>query len=996
MEKKHTHYEANAKESQNQSNLSNAGDTSNTRDTKNTSNEQIDTHTLTTAQDDGDVMAQKSLSDNEIQQASTQAQTGKPSRRRKSTKQGRRGEDPNTTTSNEKSPADMPAPGEETPVLKDTLVLDQETTPASEDKKTSDDQDEEERFMLPEVLPILPLKDTVIYPFSVQPFAVGQERYIRLIDDVMHSSRRLVVLVAQKSADIDHPGPDDIYHMGTVSRIGRMFRMPDGTVQIAVQGLERVSINEFVQEKPYLIAKIEPKPDTQETGTEIEAVKRNVISYFQRLVALVQNVPEGVAAATLNLEEPRQVVYVIATFVQMDMDLRQRLLELDSVHEKLNQLSTFLAHELEILELGKKIQNSAQEEMSKMQREYMLREQLKAIQKELGEESEEQATIHDLRQKIDEARMPEEALKEANRELSRLEKLPTISPEYSIIRTYIELLVSLPWSKSTGSKIDTVHAREVLDQDHYDLAKIKERILEYLAVQHLKESRREEKIEQSRQEASLGDSIVVDPNQKTQPLSSPEATHTISREPILCFVGPPGVGKTSLGQSIARALGRKFARMSLGGIRDEAEVRGHRRTYIGAMPGRIIQTLRRVETNDPVIMLDEVDKVGADWRGDPSSALLEVLDPEQNYNFRDNYLDLPFDLSKVMFIATANALEPIPAPLRDRMEILELSGYTEEQKMHIARKYLLPKQLESNGLKEAELTVDDDALKRIARDYTREAGVRNLERQIGSLCRKVARQVSEGHETPIHISASQVPEYLGRQRFFEEFAERIDRPGIATGMVWTPVGGEIIFLEAATMAGKEERLILTGQLGDVMKESAMAALSYVRSNAVALGLSKNVFEGQNVHIHVPAGAIPKDGPSAGVTMATVLVSLATGKKVRSDVAMTGEITLRGKVMPIGGVKEKVLAAYRSGIRTVILPEKNRADLEEDLPKELRDEMRFVFASDIRQVLDAALEVSTSENEHATSNGQSRKRKSEKAEKAAKPEKIEQTVVTASS
>jgi ATP-dependent Lon protease len=414
------------------------------------------------------------------------------------------------------------------------------------------------------------------------------------------------------------------------------------------------------------------------------------------------------------------------------------------------------------------------------------------------------------------------------------------------------------------------------------------------------------------------------------------------------------------------------------------------------MPGRIVQTLRRVETNDPVIMLDEVDKVGADWRGDPSSALLEVLDPEQNYNFRDNYLDLPFDLSKVMFIATANALEPIPAPLRDRMEILELSGYTEEQKMHIAHKYLLPKQLESNGLKEAELTVDDDALKRIARDYTREAGVRNLERQIGSLCRKVARQVSEGHEPPIHISASQVPEYLGRQRFFEEFAERIDRPGIATGMVWTPVGGEIIFLEAATMAGKEERLILTGQLGDVMKESAMAALSYVRSNAGALGLSKNVFEGQNVHIHVPAGAIPKDGPSAGVTMTTVLVSLATGKKVRSDVAMTGEITLRGKVMPIGGIKEKVLAAYRSGIRTVILPEKNRADLEEDLPKELRDEMHFVFASDIRQVLDAALEVTTREDEHAASNGQSRKRKSEKAEKAVKAEKIEQTAVTASS
>jgi ATP-dependent Lon protease len=759
--------------------------------------------------------------------------------------------------------------------------------------------------------------------------------------------------------------------------------------------LERVSINEFVQEKPYLIAKIAAKPDIQEKDTETEAVKRNVISYFQRLVALVQNVPEGIAAATLNLEEPRQVVYVIATFVQMDMELRQKLLELDSVHAKLNQLSAFLAHELEILELGKKIQNSAQEEMGKMQREYLLREQLKAIQRELGEESEEQATVNELRQKIDEAKMPEEALKEANRELARLEKLPTISPEYSIIRTYIELLASLPWSKSTGTKIDIHHAREVLDQDHYDLAKIKERILEYLAVRHLKEERLAEKIEQSLQEANVEDGGEANALPKTQPLHNQGTGHSINREPILCFVGPPGVGKTSLGQSIARALGRKFARLSLGGMRDEAEVRGHRRTYIGAMPGRIVQTLRRVETNDPVIMLDEVDKVGADWRGDPSSALLEVLDPEQNYNFRDNYLDLSFDLSRVMFIATANALEPIPAPLRDRMEILELSGYTQEQKMHIARNYLLPKQLESNGLKEAELVVDDDTLRRIAHDYTREAGVRNLEREIGALCRKVARQISEGRETPIHVSENQLGEYLGRQRFFEELAERIDLPGIATGMVWTPVGGEIIFIEAATMVGKEERLILTGQLGDVMKESAMAALSYVRSNTVALGLPKHVFEGQNIHIHVPAGAIPKDGPSAGVTMTTVLVSLATGQKVRSDVAMTGEITLRGKVMPIGGVKEKVLAAYRSGIRTVILPEKNRADLEEDLPKELRDEMHFVFVTNIRQVLDTALEAPNSEAEYATSQGQTRKRKSEKADKTAKPEKIEKAAVTAS-
>ncbi len=844
-------------------------------------------------------------------------------------------------------------------------------------------QDDEERLTIPEALPVLPLKDTVVYPLSLQPLGVGQERSKRLIDDVMRGDR-LVVLVAQKSADMDQAGPDDIFKIGTVARVGRMFRMPDDTIQIAVQGLERVEIGEFTQEKPYLMAHITLKPDTQEEDNETEAIKRNVIGYFQRMVALVQTMPENITTVALNLEEARQVVYVIAPFVPMELELRQRLLELDSVREKLLQLSGHLTHELEILELGKRIQNQAQEEMGKVQREYLLREQLKAIQRELGEESEEQATANELRRKIEEAKLPEEALKEANRELSRLEKLPTASPEYSIIRTYLELLVSLPWSKSTGEKIDVPHARQVLDQDHYDLEKIKERILEYLAVRRLKEDRKAEELERAREAAATEESVETEMlRATTQPLRSQEAARAINREPILCFVGPPGVGKTSLGQSIARALGRKFARMSLGGIRDEAEIRGHRRTYIGAMPGRILQTLRRVDTNDPVIMLDEVDKVGADWRGDPSSALLEVLDPEQNYNFRDNYLDLPFDLSKVMFITTANALEPIPAPLRDRMEILELSGYTEEQKLHIARNYLLPKQLEANGLNKDELTIDDDALRRIARDYTREAGVRNLEREVGSLCRKVARQISEGKAGPVHVTAESVSEYLGRQRFFEEAAERIDRPGIATGLVWTPVGGEIIFIEAATMPSREERLILTGQLGDVMKESATAALSYVRSNAIALGLPANVFEGQNVHIHVPAGAIPKDGPSAGVTMVTVLVSLASGRKVRSDVAMTGEITLRGKVMPIGGIKEKVLAAYRSGIRTIIMPRKNEMDLMEDLPKELREQMTFVFATEIRQVLDAALEPVSerSEKPAAESNGTTRPRR-RKGEKAA--------------
>src|SRR5713226_865570 len=859
-------------------------------------------------------------------------------------------------------------------------------SPAAEEQESDrNQQNDEEPLSIPDELPILPLKDTVIYPYAVQPLGVGQERSMRLIDDVMRGDR-LVVLVAQKSADIEQAGPDDIFKIGTVARIARMIRMPDGTIQIIVQGLERVAIGEFTQEKPYLIANVAPKPDKQEDDDETEAIKRNVVSYFQRLVTLVQNVPEGVAAATLNLEEPRQVVYVIATFVQMDLELRQKLLELDSVRAKLENLSNFLVHELEIFELGRKIQTSAQEEMGKVQREYLLREQLKAIQRELGEESEEQATINELRRKIDEAKLPEEALKEANRELSRIEKMPNASPEYSMIRTYLELLASLPWSKSTGAKIDVPYAHQVLDHDHYDLEKIKGRILEYLAVRRLKEERFAEQTQHNREmdEAEQQDEDAEN-KRPTQPLVSPEATRQINREPILCFVGPPGVGKTSLGQSIARALGRKFARMSLGGIRDEAEIRGHRRTYIGAMPGRIIQTLRRVEANDPVIMLDEVDKVGADWRGDPSSALLEVLDPEQNYNFRDNYLDLAFDLSRVMFIATGNALEPIPAALRDRMEILELSGYTEEQKLHIARNYLLPKQLEANGLNEDELVVEDNTLRRIARDYTREAGVRNLEREVGSLCRKVAKQIAEGRETPITVNAEQLSEYLGRQRYFEEAAERIDRPGIATGLVWTPVGGEIIFIEAASMPGKQSQLTLTGQLGDVMKESAMAALSYVRSNAVALGLPANVFEEQNIHIHVPAGAIPKDGPSAGVTMTTVLVSLASGRKVRSDVAMTGEITLRGKVMPIGGIKEKVLAAYRSGIRTVILPKKNELDLLEDLPKELRDQMKFVFVTDIPQVLETAIEgfslKATAPVTLAAENGHQRPRR-RKGEKAA--------------
>jgi ATP-dependent Lon protease len=791
------------------------------------------------------------------------------------------------------------------------------------------DGDEEERFEVPAVLPILPLKDTVVYPFAVVPLGVGKERSIALIDDVMRGAR-LVGLVAQKDENVEEAGPEDVFKTGTVARIARLLRIPDGTMQIIVQGLERFVIDEWTEEKPYLKATVNAAPDVVEEGIEIEALKRSAIALFQRLVNLVQYLPDQLAMAVLNLEDARQVVYLIASSAQMDLELRQQILETEPVGRKLELAIAFLTRELEVLELGKKIQSQAQEELGKAQREYILREQLKAIQKELGEESEEAAAASELRGKIEQAHMPEESHREAMRELSRLEKIPTISPEYSVIRTYIELLVSLPWSKSTGKAIDVPHARAVLDEDHYDLEKIKDRILEYLAVRKLKEDR-----------------------QGTE-TGGPGTGAPTSREPILCFVGPPGVGKTSLGHSIARALGREFVRMSLGGIHDEAEIRGHRRTYIGAMPGRIIQSIRRAGSNDPVFMLDEVDKVASDWRGDPSSALLEVLDPEQNHSFRDNYLDVAFDLSHVMFIATANALDPIPAPLRDRMEILELAGYTEEEKLHIARRFLLPKQLAASGLTPDEVEMPDETILRIIRGYTREAGVRNLEREIGSVCRKIARNIAEGKPVSTPVTPEVLRELLGRPRFFEELAERIDRPGIVTGLVWTPVGGDIIFVEAAMMPSPEEHLTLTGQLGDVMKESARAALTYVRSNAVALGIDPTVFEHKGFHIHVPEGAIPKDGPSAGVTMMTALTSLATGRKARSDTAMTGEISLRGKVLPIGGLKEKVLAAHRAGIRRVILPRRNEYDLE-DLPKDLRAEMTFIPVDDASQVLAEALE-----------------------------------------
>jgi ATP-dependent Lon protease len=824
------------------------------------------------------------------------------------------------------APRDTPtdAPGD---VQRDTTASAINSGPATREEP------EEPAVDLPDALPILPLKDTVVYPFAVVPLGVGKERSVKLIDEAMRGPR-LVGLVAQKDSDVDVAGPNDCFRVGTVARIARLLRIPDGTIQVIVQGLERITILDLVAEEPFLTARVQASPESTAVDMETEALKRNAIELFQRLVSLVQYLPNELAVAALNLENPLQVVYLIASAVQMDLELRQEMLELDSIRAKLEKLTAFLNRELEVLELGKKIQSRAQEEMGKAQREYFLREQLKAIQRELGEESDEAATTNQLRDQIAAAHLPEEAAKEAARELSRLEKLPAASPEYSIIRTYLDLLASLPWDKSTGKPIDVPHARVILDEDHYDLERIKDRILEYLAVRRLKAERQEST------PVGLGGGAV-------------------SREPILCFVGPPGVGKTSLGQSIARALGREFVRVSLGGIHDEAEIRGHRRTYIGAMPGRILQSLRRAGANDPVFMLDEVDKLASDWRGDPSAAMLEVLDPEQNHSFRDNYLDLPFDLSHVMFIATANALEPIPAPLRDRMEILELSGYTLDQKLHIARRYLLPKQVAANGLMAAEITVPDETIVALIEGYTREAGVRNLERVIAGVCRKVARQIAEGQAGPVVVPPERLRDLLGRPSHVSEVAERIDRPGVATGLVFTPVGGDIIFIEAAMMPSHESELVLTGMLGDVMKESAMAALTYVRSNATMLGIDPRVFEEKTVHVHVPAGAIPKDGPSAGVTIMTAIASVASGRKVRSDLAMTGEISLRGKVLPIGGLKEKVLAANRAGIHTVILPRRNEPDLD-DLPKDLRDQMRFIPVDDAREVLANALEGAASQ------------------------------------
>ena len=778
-----------------------------------------------------------------------------------------------------------------------------------------------EEFTIPDALPVLPLQDAVVFPLTAVPLAVAEPRSVRLVDDVMRGNR-LLALATRRSVAPVPPTPDDLHRVGTLAVINQLARMPDGSVRMMLQGIERIRLLDWIGTEPYLVARVEAAPEPVVQTAEVDGLRRAVVGIFRRLVEASPELPDDLAIAAENLGDPRHVAYFIAAVVPLDMAARQDLLELDPIPAKLRRLVDLLQREVAVRELGRKITTDTEQQLSKKQREFYLREQLRSIQRELGEEESGAGGVAELRRRIEEAGLTDEARREAERELARLAGISPASPEHGMIVTYLEWLASLPWNKLSGATIDIRRAREVLNEDHFDLEKIKDRILEYLAVKKLRQVR-----------GNPGDGVA--------------------REPILCFVGPPGVGKTSLGQSIARALGRRFIRMSLGGVRDEAEIRGHRRTYIGALPGRIIQGLRRAETRDPVFMLDEIDKLGADWRGDPSSALLEVLDPAQNHTFVDNYLGVPFDLSQVLFIATANTLDTIPAPLRDRMETLVLSGYTDEEKVGIAREYLIPKQLAAHGLAPTELSFEPEAVRQIVRGYTREAGVRGLEREIATVARKVARRLAEGQQEPVRVTHDLVVEYLGRPRFFDETAERTTRPGVATGLAWTPTGGDVLFVEATMMPSAEEHLVLTGMLGDVMRESAQAAVSYVRSNADALDIDAKIFEGKTIHVHVPAGAIPKDGPSAGVTIVTALASLATRRPVRSAVAMTGEITLRGKVLPVGGIKEKVLAAHRAGIREVILPSRNERDLE-DVPEDLRRQISFVFVDDAEDVLRHAL------------------------------------------
>ena len=772
---------------------------------------------------------------------------------------------------------------------------------------------------VPDQVPILPLRDTVLFPQAALPLGAGRESSVRLLDDVVRGNR-LIGVFTQRDASTEEPQEADLHRVGTLATVHKVLKQPDGTVRLVVQGLHRIRIVEMSQVRPYLMARIAEEPEFGPPAgdLETEALARNAVNLFRQVVELSPMLPDELATVIQNVTQADRLGDLIAaTLPTLTTPAKQELLETADVKARLTRLVAILTKEVEVLTLGSKIQSQVESEVGKSQREYYLREQMKAIQKELGGSDERTQELDELREKIEAAGMSEEAKKEALRELDRLGKMPPAAAEYTVARTYLDWLLALPWTKQTNDNLNITEARRVLDEDHSGLEKVKDRILEYLAVKTMRPA---------------------------------------GKDPILCFVGPPGVGKTSLGRSIARALGRKFHRISLGGMRDEAEIRGHRRTYIGALPGQIIQGLRRAESKNAVLMLDEVDKLGMDFRGDPASALLEVLDPEQNVAFRDHYIDVAFDLSKILFITTANVLDTVPAPLRDRMEIIEIAGYTEEEKVAIARNHLVPKQIADHGLIDGEhIRWTDGALRRLVRSYTREAGLRNLEREIAAITRKVAKRRVEGHTASVEVTEALVGELLGAPRFeHEELEERTRIPGVAVGMSWTPTGGEILFIEATRMKGSKT-LTLTGQLGDVMKESAQTALSWVRSHVAELGVRSDYWDTSDIHVHVPAGAIPKDGPSAGVTLVTALVSLMTQRPVRADLAMTGEVTLSGRVLPVGGIKEKVLGARRAGVTTIILPKRNEKNLLEDVPSQVRDGMTFHLVDTVDQVLNLALE-----------------------------------------
>jgi len=765
----------------------------------------------------------------------------------------------------------------------------------------------------PKVLPLLPIRDAVYFPHMVFPLFVGREKSVKALDEAM-AGQRFILLVAQKQVGTDEPTPDDIYKVGLVAEIMQIMKVPDGTVRVVLEGIERVQIAEYLQADPYFNVRVEPMPGVEESGLEIEALMRSVTSQFEQVVNIGRSIPPEALVNIINISEAGRLADSITPYLPLRVESKQEILETVSAKDRLEKLNVLLKKETEILEIQRSIRNRVEKEMGDTQREFILREQLKAIQQELGERDERSSEIEEYKTRIEEACMPEEVTERATKEVERLEKMPYAAPEGVVVRTYLDWLISLPWSERTDDTLDIQAAAGVLDEDHYGLTKAKERILEFLAVKQLSGA---------------------------------------MKGPILCFVGPPGVGKTSIGKSIARALGRKFMRVSLGGIRDEAEIRGHRRTYIGSMPGRIIQGIKQGGSKNPVFMLDEIDKLGADFRGDPSAALLEALDPEQNSSFSDHYLEVPFDLSDVMFITTANVLDPVPPALKDRMEVIPFPGYIEDEKINIAQLFLVPKQTKGHGLTPRLLRIEEDALRLIIREYSREAGVRNLEREIAAICRKVAKEVAQGRRRQTRVTARKVKEYLGQPRFRYGMAEQKDEVGAATGLVYTEFGGDIVTVEVGLMTAEDGRLLLTGQLGDVMKESAQAALTYVRSKAKVLRIDEDFSNKTDVHVHVPAGAVPKDGPSAGITMATALASALTGSQVRRDVAMTGEITLRGKVLPVGGLKEKVLAAHRAGMRTIIIPKDNLKDLDE-IPEYVRDELTFKPVEHMDQVLQIAL------------------------------------------